>query len=348
MKAKVLIIGKVPPPIGGVTIHLSRFLDALEQCYRNEFYFFDLSKGNWLRLIGLIPQYAVVHLHTSSTHFQFILSVYCRILSKPLIITYHGNLGRYSPIRSYLEIKSIACCTIPIVQNSESYQIARKRNPHTHQITTYLPPQKIDALPPPILEELNAIKMHYKYIFCTNAWNVTFDQFGNEIYGISKLLDYSDHFKNSILIVSDPSGNYRKRTQQFHPHVYWITIPHDFCAVLQIADAFIRNTTTDATCLSIQEALSYEKVVFASNCVSRPSPCILYQDIQDISMEAILELEKEKASTDNCLQSESLQISDFIWMYQKLLRNVKFERVYKKQRHRKLHALFHTIHTLYF
>lgn len=318
----VLLIGKTPPPIGGVTIHLARFLKELEHRYSNGFHHFNLSKSNFYRLIWLIPQYTVIHLHTSSTLFQFSMAIYCLMLGKPLIITYHGNLGRYGRIRSLLENRSIANCTIPIVQNQESYKVACVLNSRTKTITTYLPSSKIVPLPSHILEEINALKTQYRYIFCTNAWNVSFDRAGNEIYGISALLTCSDNFQNSVLIISDPSGNQQKRTELFHPHVYWISIPHDFCAVLQMADAFIRNTSTDATCISIHEALSFGKIVFATNAVSRPARCITYQNVKNIALEGLLEMEKQKPVQNAASQSESVNISDFVWMYEQLQKRI--------------------------
>jgi glycosyltransferase involved in cell wall biosynthesis len=285
----ILIVGKVPPPIGGVRIHVQRLIQELEKRRYPNYQFYNLEQKSVWKLLIEIPNYRVVHLHTSSTWFQFLLSIYCRCISKPLIITYHSSWGRYSSSRNLLESFSARIATVPVVQNTESLIRARRYNPRSLQMSSFIPPFSIVPLPATIYEQIMRLKKSYTYVFCTNAWNLTFDKAGLETYGISSLIKKFESYRQSALIISDPSGNYQRYAQKksnAHPNnVYWISEPHDFWNVLTLSDAFIRNTTTDGTSLSIQEAFRCNTQVFATDCVSRPEGCIRYSHLDDINLE---------------------------------------------------------------
>jgi hypothetical protein len=297
---KALIIGKIPPPIGGVRIHVQRLIDELgKRRYRN-YHFYNLEQRTVWKLMAEIRKYAVIHLHTSNTVLQLLIAIYCQITSKPLIITYHSNWGRFSFFRNLIETLSAQLATVPIVQNYESLAKALKYNPDALKMSTYVPPVHVKPLPTIVYEDICTLKRDYAHIFCSNAWNLTFDKSGQEIYGILPLIKKFEAYKHSALVISDPSGNYqhsfRSKRYPCPPNVYWISEPHDFWPVLTLSDAFVRNTTTDATSLSIQEALTLNTQVFATDCVSRPASCIIYNHLDEIDLE-----EKIKTCTSTAL-----------------------------------------------
>jgi hypothetical protein len=133
---------------------------------------------------------------------------------------------------------------------------------------------------------INGFIKKHQTILCTNAWNLAFDKYGNETYGISGIIRHIGRVPGLALIVSDPSGSYRGYIKDLNgeipDHVYFISEPHDFRNVLKLSDAFIRNTTTDGVSLSIYEALEYNVPILASAAVSRPSFCKVFNDISEI------------------------------------------------------------------
>ena len=99
VKPKILIIGKQCPPIGGVTVHVTRLLEHLE-ARKFEYAFVSLNE-NLFTFINAIIKYKYAHLHTSNSYIRLILSIIFFICGKKLIQTYHGNLDRFNWLRNW-------------------------------------------------------------------------------------------------------------------------------------------------------------------------------------------------------------------------------------------------------
>jgi hypothetical protein len=158
---------------------------------------------------------------------------------------------------------------------------------------------------------------NYDVVFSTNASNVTFDSHGNEIYGISQLVTIFSQLPERGLILSDPTGMYKKylekRFDSLPQNLLILDYSHNFINVIMHSVAMIRATTTDGDSLSIKEALFMGKQVIASDCVSRPAGVILYTaGKQDELMCAIkniqlnVKLETLDKITDSSLELISL------------------------------------------
>ena len=80
MKKTVLLIGTLPPPIGGVTIHLQRVLNLEETMNRLNFFLLDIKKKCILdqgksRLSTLIIVFYstdIIHIHISNNFKLFL------------------------------------------------------------------------------------------------------------------------------------------------------------------------------------------------------------------------------------------------------------------------------------
>ncbi|QRR03238.1 hypothetical protein [Dyadobacter sandarakinus] len=284
----VLIIGKVPPPVGGVAVHVARLVAGLSAKKQN-FYFCNLRKTTPVHLAYYLIRYQIIHLHTSNPWFQLSVAVFSRIFSKTLMITYHGNWGRYHALKNLAVRLSARLCRYPLVQNKESLAPALSENPNARCIPVYIASDDKRLLPESVSGMLTRLRLTYKYVFCTHAWNVAFDKYGREIYGISELAAHLRQFPRSVLVVADPSGRYRvyleKIMGKVPDNVLIMQGSFDFRSILDHCDGFIRNTTTDGSCISIEEALAQHKVVLASNAVSRSPGCRLFSDVSTINLE---------------------------------------------------------------
>jgi len=281
---RLLLIGTLPSPIGGVTIHTKRLIDYL----KNEnisFSFYDYKRQGWLTGLRLFFKSQIIHLHSSSPYLRFMTSFIGFFLNKTLIITYHGNLLRFSKVGNLFDLLSVFFSNIPIVLNKSSLEVAKKYNQKSILLSAFIIPSKTKKLPISIYRKINKLKERH-YLFCTNAFDVSFDKNGNEIYGIIPLLKKFSIQDKLSLIISDPSGNYQKFIKEkkirINNNILFISQPHDFFEVLKLSDAFIRNTTTDGDSLSINEALYLNKTVFATDIVSRPNGCVKYTDIDSL------------------------------------------------------------------
>jgi len=286
----LLIIGKTPPPIGGVTIHVQRLIDTLEKNHI-KFRFEHLSKKKILPLLFLtVIKKRLIHLHSSSPYIRFVFAFLCSISKTHAIITYHGNIGRFNNVGNWFDKVSIKFSSVPIVLNTESLKLAQKINVGTILIPAFIPPVKEDILPSRIKHNLEQLKSKCSVIFCTNAYRLSFDKDKNEIYCGSLLVKLFSRKENQQygLIFSDPSGSYKRFFEQqqinLSKNIHFISEPHSFFEILKFSDCFLRATTTDGDPLSVKEALFLNKKVIASDVIKRPSGCITFnwQDIDSL------------------------------------------------------------------
>ncbi len=289
---KLLIIGSCPPPIGGVVIHVKRLLDSLQKD-NIALEYIDLKKHSKYDILKAIFTNDIIHLHTSSPYIRFIIVLLVIFFLKKIIITIHGNLNRFNFVKNSFDHCSILLANHVILLNKQSIDKAKKISKKTSLISAFIPPEEehLNCLDNDILLMIKQLRRKYSIIFCTNAFNISFDKDGTEIYGISKLISIFFKLNNKALIISDPSGEYLKYVKEQSIHVpdniYFINYQHEFFNIIKLSDILIRATTTDGDSLSVKEALYLNKNVIASDCVSRPSGCVLYKnrnfsDLQNI------------------------------------------------------------------
>lgn len=277
-KNNLLIIGKIPPPTGGVTIHVSRIIDKLS--IEGFDYSFEVLKvTNLLNLTKSVITHKNIHLHASNPYVHFLFSLFTKITGKFLIITLHAEFGQHkTKLRRILELFSLRLSTIPIVLNVKSFNLVQKINKNVLLDSAYIKPIYQYSLPKELDELLNNNRTNYEKIFCTNAYNRVYDINGNELYGIDELVELFEK-TNFLLIVCDPSSVYSQLYNNKNiKNTYFINYSIDFVSLLIKTDGFIRNTTTDGDSISIHEAIFNNVPVFCTSVVDRPEQTILYKN----------------------------------------------------------------------
>ena len=225
---------------------------------------------------------SIVHLIASNPFVRFYYSILCKILRKKLIITYTDNIGEFpNSFYNLINNQSIRLATIPAVLNIGSFNIGQKINSKTRLISSFIPPNIDNVDLKALREYLGSFLSEHKFIFCTNAFNYCIDKAGNEMYGVVSLISIFNTTPDYGLIISDPSGAYndyivRNKISLGSNIKLLIATKFSFVNVIRVSHCFIRATTTDGDSLSIREALYLSKDVICSDCVSRPSGCILY------------------------------------------------------------------------
>ena len=290
---KLLIIGPLPENhgIGGVTIHVQRLLDYLDKngvsCS-----FCDYGKVSCIGLLKRMSRTSTIHIHISNPVFLFLITLCCRLMCKKVIVTLHGNYGRFSSFKNFLVRRTISMSTIPVLVNEKSYIICRKFNKRAVLIPAFIPPQKEEKLNSEILSLLERLHKEGKKIVSTNAYNVSFDKYGNDTYGIDFLVQYFKKSADYAMLVSDPSGNYAKRYEgremEVDGNVFFIDYPHSFFELLKHVDYFVRNTSTDGDALSVKEALYLGVPTLCTDVVDRPESVRLFKYCDRISFEKAL------------------------------------------------------------
>lgn len=286
-KNNILILSSTPETagIGGVTIHTERLLKWLK--IKNFIVnFCDYKKEPLLQQLILISQHKIIHIHASNPYLRLYYILLCKFLSKKSILTIHGNIGRFGLLKNECDKLAIKLCSIPITINESSYNKAILWNKSTILESAFIPPYEDGYLPSNIINYITEQKLKGKTIFVTNASANNLDKLGNEIYGINFLINFFKSQINSILIISDPSGEYyRKYTNIDFENIRFVTETHSFFALIKHSDIVIRATSTDGDSISIREAIYAHKKVIATDCVDRPKQVVLfkYNDSESLS-----------------------------------------------------------------
>ncbi|MGM9847445.1 MAG: glycosyltransferase [Muribaculaceae bacterium] len=319
MSKKLLIIGTLPETagIGGVTIHVQRlikWLNIKKFCAD----FCDYKKEPFFSQLKTIASHKTIHIHASNPYLRIIYLMLCTFLFKKTIFTVHGDLGRFSKFKNFLDKMSVKLSSVPIVINKSSYGKAIKWNKNTRLMSAFVPPYESGFVPEHSLQLIREAKDIGKKIYATNAYHMSFDKYGNEIYGIDFLISFFKNKTDSVLVISDPSADYKKlyEGQQF-ANIVFISEPHSFYAVITESDFVLRATSTDGDSLSVKESLYANKVVIATDCVDRPEGVIpfVYNDSASFAI-ALKESENHSVSSF----SENT-VDELISLYKELIKD---------------------------
>lgn len=285
--------------IGGVTMHVQRLRDYLEN-QKYHFNFKDYKNNRLFDLLKEVLKVDVVHLHVSNPVYQFILVLCCKIIGKRVVMTLHGNYGRFSKYKNFLVRSSIRMADVPILINQKSYDVCRKYNKKSQLIPAFIPPQKKESLQKDIVTLVEDCHSKKQIVVSTNAYNISFDKNGNEIYGIDFLIRFFEKTNGYVLLLSDPSGNYKKKYSSKIENVYIINYPHSYYELLKLADIFVRNTSTDGDALSVKESLFLKKPTLCSDVVDRPGGVQLfkYNDAETFS-KCLMEANAHESNIEN-------------------------------------------------
>ncbi|WP_438710602.1 hypothetical protein ACSTS3_17540 [Aquimarina muelleri] len=279
----LLLIGKIPPPIGGVTIHVERLLDKLKKNYSGKYVFKTLNKKNVFFSLFFLLKFPFFHIHTSNVYLRLYYVILSKLLGSKCIITIHGDVGRYnSRLKNKFDNLVLKLADHPILLNDNSLEKALKLNKNSVLISSFISPNMDNEFLSRTLEKriLN-FKCNYKYVFCTNAYNFSKDKNGDEIYGIFEIITYFIKNPDKGLIFSDPSSAYllefENRDIEIPKNILHIAGSHSFFKVLDHSGFSIRNTSTDGDSISVKESLFLNKLTFCTDIVSRPKGVFLYK-----------------------------------------------------------------------
>ena len=282
MKDKVLIVGTTTATagIGGVTVHVERLLQWLVKMNKPAV-LCDYKRLSYREQLRMIRQYDIIHLHVSHPLLRVFYVTMALLFRKKCILTVHGNLGRFGRLMNKLDALAVRLCSVPILINKHSYDVASRLNKQARYISAFLPPLDDGFIDERIEEQLRQMRRGNEMIFATNASYRKINHNGDEVYGIDFLIEYFSKKPQCRLIVSDSSGEYKayyeRRGIALPNNVFIISSSHSFLKVLRYSDIMIRNTQTDGDSVSIKEALLKGKNVFASDCVNRPVGVYLFK-----------------------------------------------------------------------
>lgn len=307
------IIGPIPPPMGGISIHIQRMKRILSQqqipCrLYNECAWERQSDdiyaiGSYKRFMLKIPflQGDLFHFHTIHKRFRMLLGFYSWF-GKKIVLTVHGGslqqqlsqsnrLERYLLLQSLRRIRSIVC-----VNESDALElIALGLSPNqVKAIPAYIHPSASRADEEAISDELWRFINNQSFVIAANGF-VRFHE-GEDLYGIDLLLNAVRQLKeqqaNAAVVFAllgcaeqtaeerDYYKSLQARIKEYGLEANWLFYEvkdTELYPILQHSHLFIRPTRADGYGVSIAEALHAGIPSLASDVCRRPDGAVTFQ-----------------------------------------------------------------------
>lgn len=321
-KRKVVLVGSLPPPVGGVTMHLSRFIHRAQQ-ERLDISIIDIKKarsvvegrecsGFWAAL-KVFFRSDIVHIHVSN-NLKLFLALFAKFCFKKVVYTHHNNLIKegflfrlFCLIVDQFIFVNDKCIPESLLNDS--------KRAGWSVIPAFIMPPELPKLPEMLAERIRK----FDYVFCFNASARAMID-GRDVYGVDLVFDVLsdisivEYIQNFCFIFLDPSGAYRKQVNEFlevnpgcsSSFIYVHSPDISYSSLLKNSTVSIRPTRTDGDSLSVRESLALGVPVVASDVVSRPEGAIVFKagDAADL---------KEKLLRAVFVEPKTLQKDDFFW-----------------------------------
>jgi len=300
-KINVLITGPMPPPAGGISIHLQRLqhllknefnLDFIDESSSKNQLYFNIKSLNLFVYLKKIIHSDLVFIHSGNRFLKKLHIISSKLLGKKVIITIHGYGKKRSFLFRIYDQLVFNLANKIILVNPE---IQKKLNLKKSKIVikhAFLPPilNEEPNLLSVIEERLFESKKQNKTIICANASRLD-DYNGEDLYGLdlaveaTKMLVDAGIQVDVIYIVSSLEAGedrYQKAQHlidqyQMQSSFLLINEKASFVKLIEQSDMVIRPTNTDGDSLTIREGLYLNKIVLASDVVQRPEGTKLFK-----------------------------------------------------------------------
>lgn len=310
----LLIIGPLPEPKGGVSIHIKRLSKLVQDDFNVRFVdespirksgIFNLRSKDIPGYLRLLVWADLVHIHSGVSILRFIHIVAARLLFKKVIVTLHAfpfQKGYQPLLNSFLLALSHHAILV-------SEEIAKTLKPRVFSVRpAFIPPILADEPPLPITIRnwLELQKRSQNTIIAANAFRIDFHH-GNDLYGIDLSIGMLDELVNTrkmcislVFVLASLSkseaffNEYQRLIAErgLSEHILLVQMDLSFVKLIEYSDIIVRPTCTDGDALTVREALFLGKPVVASDVVRRPEGTVLfknrdYMDMADRVMSVI-------------------------------------------------------------
>jgi glycosyltransferase involved in cell wall biosynthesis len=316
----IYMVGRLPPPIGGVTIHTDRLMGWLSDTKEVKINHVAVSLLALFRFamnsVCVRRKPMLVHCQTSSIWGLAIteLILMCTFNEAKLVYSIHSEfwVPRYmssSGIRIWLAKLFLRRVDLLIADNSRIANDIRCYVNRVEVITPFLPPR--GQLGDISLAGYLGLGNFDSPVLVFNAYKLSYLNDGSDVYGLDILM--GAYLKLTIplalvILIPQLSDNENQRIRDMvasaqgcinQDRVHIVSkVDIEGWKVIAKADLFVRPTITDGDALSVREGLYYGVPTIASNCTIRPDGVILFRtgDINDLADKIISAVNCPKAA----------------------------------------------------
>ena len=348
----VALYGVLPPPFGGVSVHVQR-ISAQLRAAGLPFRVYDRRSGppesrphrvttppswrGYLQFLLTVPE-PLVHLHTNRTAALVTGIPLLAARGRRVLVTLHSE----KPLRDYQQSNRLArlamrrslCRAAHLVAVSEPIgQWLRELGVPAERISTlpaFVPPTEAESHASQLPLAARRFLTQHAFVVGSHGWFGYFHR-GVHVYSfdlLGPLLERIRQQRPKAGLFTVVSGTYdpehrreilrRRRAAGLEPHWLIIEDPVSAVALYRKADVFVRPTTSDGDSVSIRECLHLGVPVVASDAVTRPAGCRLFPSRDARAMaEAVLAAAGKSPSPPESPQPAE-QLID---LYRELLRD---------------------------
>ncbi|MED2785252.1 glycosyltransferase family 4 protein [Bacillus thuringiensis] len=309
---KIDIIGSIPPPVGGISVHIKRTKKKLiEQGIECKVYN-EAQWGNIKENVYPISTYKsfifkipflkadILHFHSIDMKVRMLLGVY-KFFGKKIILTVHGEslinqIDSSNKLVKYLLLKGLKKIDKIICVNDQNTQYLKQLGFEPDKIITipaYINPiedkEDIENIPNFVWEFIENKKFVISANGCVRFYN------NEDLYGIDLLIKLVHRLRQEsidvslVFVVLDVESQnekeklyYQSLKKRIHEYnlasniLFYEAKDTELYPILSKSHLFIRPTNTDGYGVSIAEALHYKIPSIASNVCIRPEGTILF------------------------------------------------------------------------
>lgn len=341
---RVILIGRYPPPVGGISIHVARLAHGLRNRgievsvidpYSRQLLRIDRSgpvrvKLSYTTLRSALNLFrgGICHVHVSTGrrfyHIATLVRLACRGATKRVLTVHSGSwiefVSRGGWVRRAVIMRSLGMFDDIVCVNQLQRSVVERMVPpstRVHVIPAYLAPPKYaaDLLPSAVSDLIHKIDV----LIVTSGYGTPIYDYLTVIKAVEKVQEYL------TLRVGLVIATYTRWDRHYWDEVLRLLSrtrvacvavtnldEREFIALLSKAMIYVRATLTDGDSVTIREAGALGVKVIASAVVPRPSGALLFApgDVDDLAKKlvaAICDRNAGKIDSD-CLQSNLEQI----------------------------------------
>ncbi|OAB47075.1 glycosyltransferase family 4 protein [Paenibacillus antarcticus] len=361
---KIVMIGPMPPPIGGISIHIKRVVQRLKEkgiaCdVYNESHVLISQEGVYP--IGSYKNFALkipfmkgdlFHFHSISRTVRILLGFY-KICGKKIILTVHGEslmdqIRSSNPIIRMMLLTSLRSIDHIVCVNEDNTNKLLALGFAHHKVTTipsYIQPMESGDDDVTIANEVFDFIADSNFVITANGY-IRFYQ-GQDLYGVDLLIDLLKELRIrkrgvrilfALLGVSSQNVEEQQYYEVLKIRIREYGLEDDFLfyeventelyPLVNKSHLFIRPTVTDGYGVSIAEALHSAIPSIASDVCMRPEGTNLFQsrNVEDLllKVEEIMEHYSEHKQRVMSLSMRDYT-TDLLDMYQQITGQLDLE-----------------------
>lgn len=309
---KIAIFGILPPPLGGVSIHIQRVTDLflsrhnkvvffpIEQWIRKLFFLYVVKACIWLfKTKPDLVYYHGTYLKKSEIELLFLVLIK-KLLKYHLVLVDHdsrhlkGKTGIRAKLFSWItrNIDHIVCIG---EATYHSYQDSHNVVSHLSVESAFISPplHREAAIEATYPSSINIFMHDHTPVLLLSASHVmVIDQ--QDIYGIDKtiimLASLKETFPDVGLIIGlaqvlntshFKTLQHMMREYDVAENIFILYGNKELWPLLKKIDIFLRPTVSDGDSISVREAIYFKVPVVASNICMRPKECYCYDNLQE-------------------------------------------------------------------